>query len=50
MVRKLDLPEDFLSSQLEGGQEIAQPQNQPSQTATIESGQQGSPQAVAEVL
>jgi len=50
LVRKLDLPEDFLSSPLEGGQEIQQPQNQPSPTASIEQGQQGSPQQVAKVL
>ena len=50
LVRKLDLPEDFLSSPIEGGQEIQQPQNQPSATATIEQGVQGSPQQVAKVL
>jgi hypothetical protein len=50
LVRKLDLPEDFLSSPIEGGQEIQQPQNQPSATATIEQGMQGSPQQVAKVL
>jgi hypothetical protein len=50
LVRKLDLPEDFLETNVEGIQDLAQTQQQPSATATIEQGQQGSPQAVAQVL
>lgn len=50
LVRKLDLPEDFLETQVEGIQDLSQPSQQPSPTATIEQGQQGSPQAVAQVL
>ena len=50
LVRKLDLPEDFLETNLQGIQDLAQPQQPPSATAGIEQGQQGSPQAVAEVL
>tara|TARA_R100001460_G_scaffold106347_1_gene153783 strand:- start:1835 stop:3520 length:1686 start_codon:yes stop_codon:yes gene_type:complete len=50
LVRKLDLPEDFLETNVEGIQDLTQTQQQPSPTATIEQGQQGSPQAVAQVL
>ena len=50
LVRKLDLPEDFLETNVEGIQDLSQTQQQPSPTATIEQGQQGSPQAVAQVL
>jgi len=50
LVRKLDLPEDFLETQVEGIQDLAQTQQQPSPTAALEQGQQGSPQAVAQVL
>jgi len=50
LVRKLDLPEDFLETQVEGIQDLAQTQQQPSPTATIEQGVPGSPQAVAQVL
>lgn len=50
LVRRLDLPEDFLKSELQGMQAIAQPQQEPSPTATIEQGRQGSPQQVAQIL
>lgn len=50
LVRKLDLPEDFMETQVEGIQDLSQPPQQPSPTASIEQGQQGSPQAVAQVL
>ena len=50
LVRKLDLPEDFLEVSIEGAQAMAQPQAQPSPTATIEQGVVGSPQQVAQVL
>lgn len=50
LVRKLDLPEDFLETQVEGIQDLAQTTGQPSPTATIEQGVQGSPQQVAQVL
>ena len=50
LVRKLDLPEDFLDAQIQGMQQMAQPQGQPSPTATIEQGVQGSPQQVAQLL
>ena len=50
LVRKLDLPEDFMETQVEGIQDLSQTPQQPSPTASIEQGQQGSPQAVAQVL
>lgn len=50
LVRKLDLPEDFLETQLEGIQDLAQSNAQPSPTATIEQGIPGSPQQVADLL
>jgi hypothetical protein len=50
LVRRLDLPEDFLKTEIQGLQSIAQPQGQPSATATIEQGVQGSPQQVAQLL
>ena len=50
LVRKLDLPEDFLEPSIEGAQQMAQPQAQPSPTATIEQGVPGSPQQVAQLL
>lgn len=50
LVRKLGLPENFMETQVEGIQDLTQPPQQPSPTASIEQGQQGSPQAVAQVL
>ena len=50
LVRKLDLPEDFLDVEITGMQQMAQPQGQPSQTATIEQGVPGSPEQVAQIL
>ena len=50
LVRKLDLPEDFLDVQIQGMQQMANPQSQPSPTATIEQGVPGSPSQVAQLL
>ena len=50
LVRKLDLPEDFLDVEIQGIQQMAQPQGQPSPTATIEEGVPGSPEQVAQLL
>lgn len=50
LVRKLDLPEDFLETQVEGIQDLAQTTGQPSPTQTIEQGVPGSPQQVAQLL
>ena len=50
LVRKLDLPEDFLDIEIQGMQQMAQPQGQPSPTATIEQGIPGSPEQVAQLL
>lgn len=50
LVRRLSLPEDFMETQAEGIQDLSQTPQQPSPTAAIEQGQQGSPQAVAQVL
>ena len=50
LVRRLDLPEDFLKSEIQGLNTPAQSQGQPSPTATIEQGRQGSPQQVAQIL
>lgn len=50
LVRKLDLPEDFLDVEIQGMQQMAQPQGQPSPTATIEQGVPGSPEQVAQLL
>ena len=50
LVRRLSLPEDFLKTELQGASLQPQPQQDPSITPSIEQGQRGSSQQVAQIL